>query len=666
MRDPSLSPFLERPSKVDIAQASSRERVARLEYEVASLKTEKRLMKQAQDAAVAKYERLLLLKNDELSQLQTNFDYLYSSRKELEAQLTEAKGTATKSTEGLNKELSQLRADQRKNKSRLLQIEKLYQKTSEQCEHLRLDLNCELTSNDQYRQRVESLHKELEAQTAINSDLLKQLLLASNVRTGAGRELEAMNMRCASLQKTNNELQCRLDVYLQQKTGNELLKHKNASLMSQIQALEGYKEKCARVEQMYSELQVKFDEYFTAISDSLDVPEGTEKVAAVKDFVLSFRSLQNKHLVTFDKLNAAETRVEHLETLLAESQQLCQMYMDQMQTLKAQEAERDAKLASLSNSAVLNQKEIEFLRQSLKDWDRINSERKASSGKVEPSAETKSNGDLYLANLEKLVDDYKQEIENLRKHIAATGLQQSDAPTKRPRLIDDEGLRAKTITALRNENIELMTQIKSLKDEVNLLRKNVNNSTNKGAILELRKNPFNDDQLVKQETLEALRTENRDLIAKYIENQQVEVVPRTVYARQEHDKEVQQDKIDTLVKKISRLQTVYAERSKDIMALVSRYFGYSIEFVPNPINPNDFCSKIKLISRYLRNSDLKKEPPYLILDVQKRSMKAHGDYEFKKMCEELVEQWVQEKYQIPCFLSALNLQIYAQTTANGH
>ena len=52
--------------------------------------------------------------------------------------------------------------------------------------------------------------------------------------------------------------------------------------------------------------------------------------------------------------------------------------------------------------------------------------------------------------------------------------------------------------------------------------------------------------------------------------------------------------------------------------------------------------------------DKEHSPPYLILDVQSKSLKANGNYEFKTMCEELVSQWVNDKHQIPCFLSALN------------
>ena len=143
-----------------------------------------------------------------------------------------------------------------------------------------------------------------------------------------------------------------------------------------------------------------------------------------------------------------------------------------------------------------------------------------------------------------------------------------------------------------------------------------------------------------------------------MKNGNVDYVPKSVFARQENDKDILQAKIDQLSKKLNRLKNVYTEKSKEILAIISRFFGYVIEFIPSPINLNDFCSKIKLVSKYMIQKDKEHSPPYLILDVQSKSLKANGNYEFKTMCEELVSQWVNDKHQIPCFLSALNLKIF--------
>lgn len=677
MKDQSLSPFLDQPSRLDIAQTSTRDRLGRLEYELQTLKTEKKLVENGRDATVSKYERLLEAKNDELARLQHNFDWVYAQKLELEKKRESAKSTPRRTDAKDVSEAKLLRAELKETRAKYALVEKKYGALQDKYEHLRADLNSELAAHDQYVSRIGQLQRDVQTLTASNKRLLEQQQQqASSTISGA----ETLKLRVSTLQKTNTELQARVDQCLQQKTGNELLKHKNASLLSQIHALEGYREKCTRVERMYSALQAKFNEYIGVIAASIEPlssgenAENADESTSVRDFVQSFKLLQKRHLVTYDKLNEAQARVVALEDQLAAANNRIEHELTpEINLLKEQALEKNTRIASLSRTAVLNQKEIEFLRNSLKELDRLSAanNKQTSVNSASAGSGSGSGSDLYLSNLEKLVDEYKLEIDGLRKMLSASNATTIEAPTKRPRLVEDSESRVHTLSAMRKENIELLTEILTLKDQIFNLRKQLESvedksdtSNNPSPILELRRNPFANDQFIKQQTLDVLRNENSDLIKKYVENGSVNEVPRAVYARQEHDKDALQEKLDLQIKKLNRLKSVYSERSKDIIALISRYFGYSIEFIPNPINPNDFCSKIKLVSKYMPQDDANGgNAPYLILDVKKRSMKAHGNYEFKTLCEELVQQWVTDKYQIPCFLSALNLQIYSQISS---
>lgn len=663
MSDPSLSPFLEQPSRVDITQTTYREKISRLEYEVTTLKGEKKLADQSKDAAIARYERLLQSKNEELAQLQSNFDFLYDSRKEVENSLSLEKSKVQLKLKSYSQDLALLQEENKQYRSKLQKFEKLYHSAVEESEHLRADLNCELASSVQYRERIKDLVREQSNQAAINSDLVKQLELKADSRGSWEREIESLKLRLSTMQKTNSDLQCTLDKYLQQKTGNELLRHKNNSLLSQVQVLEGYKEKSYRLEQMNAALQSKFKEYFLAISKSIEVPENSNESTAVKKFIQDFSLLQNKLLVTHDKLNESQLTVTQLESKISAMEDKQELYKQEIEALKKQNLEKDLTISSLRKSALLNQREIEFLRGSLKSLDNITSGRANSMKKPEDSSSGEAS-DVYLTNLERLVDEYKREIDDLRKQLSTFSPSVSEAPTKRPRLIHDIEANPKSMSVLQKENIDLQSTIRFLKDQLGVLKESLDlkqnpNDKKLNSVVELRRNPFASDQLVKQEQLDLLQAENRDLISRFITGNGVEEIPLAVYARQEHDKVKLQEQVDLLLKKMDRLKTIYSERSKEILGLISRYFGYSVEFIPNPINPTDFCSKVKLVSKYLKHADSKAEVPYIILDVKRRSLKAYGNYEFKRLCEGLVEQWVNQRYQIPCFLSALNLQIYS-------
>lgn len=666
MTEGSLSPFLEQPLRIDGLSSLHSEKVARLEYELASMKTEKRLVEQSKESCVARYEQLLSRKNEELARLQSNFDFVFNQRKELQLKMKNQQDVVSKSSSESDRQVKTLTAEKRALSAKIDKYERALLKTSNQCEHLRSDFNRELAANDQYRERVKALVVENKELARLNDDLLQRSnIFKTQLESDFVRTNEELKLRVISLQKTNDELQNKIDLLLQQKTSVELLKEKNASLSKQLKELETCQSRAAQLELANIELQAKFDEYFGMISSTIESHQASSKDEVVKNFIHTFKLIQNRNLILADKLNQALSEYDNIQrdhhALL---QKVRTEYEPQINTLNAQVSTQNVQLQELKTAKILNEREIEFLRQSLKDLDDLTSRQKSPS-----SSQTKDNTEKlamnqYLTNLEKLVDDYKQEIELLRKK-SSTPTINHNVPTKRPRLVDEEITNLKTANSLRKENLELSVKVKDLQEEIEVLRKQLALSK-KGSdeigqqVLELRANPFSALQMIKQETLDLLRQENHELIAKYVNSETVDSIPKSLFARQENDKDMLQSKIDQLLKKLNRLRSVYADKSRDLVAIISRFFGYSIEFIPSPVNPNDLCSKIKLVSKYIAQKGLDDNNPYLIIDVHSRSLKANGNYEFKSLCEDLVDRWVSEKHQIPCFLSALNLKIYEE------
>lgn len=666
MSDQSLSPFLERPSLIENDGLANRERLSRLEYEVRTLKTEKKLLELSKSSAIGRYEELLLKKNDELARLQNNFDFVYNERNDLKLKLANQKNILKKDSDDLGAKAESLKNE---NKRLLQEIEKLRRShsiSSGKADHLRSDLNRELSANSLYQERIAALEKENRNLIEINDECLariKELSLQAE-QSDNQKKIEELQLRMVALQKTNSQLNLRVDSLLQHKTSVEILKQKNNTLMRKAQALDEMEERNARLEHANLELQVKFEEYFGFIEASVDKSNSSGK-DVVLDFVLQFRNLQNTTLVLQEKLDDAQRRLTDLEEQLEEKNlSINQDLQPQIEYLQKSALVREQELAELRNLKLLNSKEIEFLRSSLKSYDQIFASRKGPETGPDPKVEATNQ---YMSGLEKLVDDYKTELELLKKRITTSPLP-ARTPTKRPRIVDEDDTKTRAVKSLRGENLELLVQVKDLKVQIKLLEEKLDlaqKGTNAGRIFELRSNPFNHDQVIKQETLSLLRQENKDLIMQYVEgNSEVELVPRSVFARQEDDKQALQATIDQLHKRVKRLQSVYAEKSKEIIAVISRYFGYTIELIPSSVNPTDICAKIKLTSRYLASSDGGNIAPYLMLDVHSKSLKANGSFKFKSMCEDLVSRWVNEKNQIPCFLSALNLKIYEERNEN--
>lgn len=666
--DGSLSPFLERPSRLN-AMSGAKENVSRLEYELSAVKTEKKLLQQSKDSSIARYEELLSRKNAELSQLQANFDFVYNQRKELQLKIKNQQQVSGKSSEDLSLKLKQLNAENKTLHVKLDQCERQYQAMSGKCQHIRADLNRELATNDQYRERNGFLEEENGKLTRINDSLLQRVQsLSARLESGdAEKKVHELQLSLVSLKKVADELQTKCDVLLQRKYNNELLKQKIASLTSKVQAAEKVQTQFDHLKSSHAELNAKFNDYFGLISAQLE-SSGEEDVL---NFIQSFKSLQNKNLIISNKIKEREVelteKTQHVQDLNSKiEKELSPLIEDLKHQVNDTVRERNELLKMLT----LNRKEIEFLRKSLRDLDNVvSSQKSVTSGAETQNPEKKDAVDQYMSNLEKLVDEYRQELDQVRHNSSVTsGL---TLPTKRPRLIDDDedqDAKSKNLVSLRSENLDLLTQVKNLEDKVQSLSTQLSQNANHPAgsnVLELRVNPFAKDQLLKQEVLDTLRRENEGLVAKFINSQEVETVPKSVFARQENDKDIMQTKIDQLLKKIDRLKSIYADKSREIITMMSSYFGYTIEFIPSPLNPHDVCSRIKLVSRYMIQLEPTVNPPYLLIDVRLRSLKAHGSYEFKSICEELVDQWVGEKNQIPCFLSALNLKIYDQYGRNN-
>lgn len=668
MSQRSLLPFVE--FRLSDSKGDLLGRISKLEYENGALRTEKRLLQQSSDTLKKRYEDLLSRKNEELAALQGNFDYVFNQRKELQSKLQNQKDIAGKSSSDSLAESSTLKKENRLLKQQLDRLERLYNSVTGKCEHLRADLNRELTANDQYRDQVKVLEKEILRLSQLNDDLAGRLNMAKRQSENGSviKTAEDLRLRNMSLQQTNSQLQAKVDLLLQHKTSVELLRQKCASLSNKVESLESADRRAAQLEIGRLEIKAKFDEYFGFLAQNLEGGDDAESQdAKVSSLLLDYRGLQNKNLVLYDKLNQAQVSITELtqsgEQLIAKLEQELE---PENRKLKEGLEKAQAELKELQKIKLLNTREIEFLRRSVKDLDAALLRKLSASS--EPEDKDKSQAtNQYLSNLEKLVDDYKKEIETLRQERNGVSVAPL-APTKRPRILEDDTHVFNTKT-LRNENIELLSKVKGLKDEVSILKNKLdaydNATTQTTHILELRKNPFNRNQLVKQETLDLLRKENEALITKFVNNADVESVPMALFARQENDKENLQNKIDQLNKKNSRLTSVYTDKSKKIMSLVSKFFGYSIEFVPSPMNPNDLCSKMKLYSKFQSRNGKESEACYLTLDVHTKDLKAHGAYDFRNLCSELVTQWVNEKDLIPCFLSALNLRLYQNKTTNS-
>ncbi|KAL6450992.1 LOW QUALITY PROTEIN: MAD1 Spindle assembly checkpoint component MAD1 [Candida maltosa Xu316] len=384
--------------------------------------------------------------------------------------------------------------------------------------------------------------------------------------------------------------------------------------------------------------------------------EDMTNTGKVQKFIKCFNETNAKNLVLQEKYNS---KVRQVEELTKEKEEIINEleteYLPTITDLEGKLKSYVEQITKLQRTVSLREKEIQYLRDSLKKMEEISKVKRTEGAPLE---EDKSLLE-YMSNLEKLVDEYKTRISEFEKKQAELKSIETSG-VKRQRRESNNSFQNQALE-LEKQNLDLSTKLKQAQTNVDNLKykvaqlEQIHGKQEEYKVLQLKNSLISQDQLIKQSTLTALRKENEELITKYVKGLDPEnLIPRSIFERQEDDKAKLQLQIDTLNKRINRLREVFTKKSKDIITIIAKYFGFIIEFLPNPINPSDLFSRIKLKSKYIP----KDEDCYLIIDTDSRSLKAHGNYKFKSICEELAKFWVEENNQFPCLLSAVNLKVY--------
>lgn len=616
-----------------------------LRHELSTFKTEYKLLQHSKQSMIDKYELTLDDKNNQIHKLEDQIGFLYKEKTDLQSLNLNSKQISEKAQKSLQLDKEKLDKEKSTLEDQLDEVDESVYNLNTKYQKTKSDLQCTVEINEQLEDRLQSLENDNNQLLKYNDELIKKLEdFTKNLNSNNMLQFnENLHLKNISLQKTNNQLQLKLDRLLQNKTSNELLRQKNQTLINKLNDYENLKLKYSALEIEKIELENKYTGFIKVFNDS---GQNVDK------FLDSYNHLKNMNIILEEKNSAYKTELNEYKTNLLEIEyQINNELQPTLENLTNANNVKQQEIEKLQSQAKLNVKEIEFLRSLLTKLEKVNKENQLEI--VQKST------DEYLSHLERLVDENKKEIAMLKLKLSSADF---TIGSKRPRV--DEVFKRKTegeISALQRLNTNLQTQIKDLETENDMLKSQMENMTLVNTkkqelhVLQLKANPFNKDQIVKQTLLDALRKENEDLHAK-LNNQDLDLVPKSVFERQELDIRNLQAKLDDLVKRNIRLKQSFTKKARDILSSISNFFGFTIEFLEGSINPNELGSKIKLTSKYTDSSELQNS--YIILDLPTKSLKAYGNREFKEFCQDLVEEWANDKDQVSCILSALNIKLY--------
>ncbi|KAK9324763.1 spindle assembly checkpoint component Mad1 [Lipomyces orientalis] len=312
-------------------------------------------------------------------------------------------------------------------------------------------------------------------------------------------------------------------------------------------------------------------------------------------------------------------------------------------------------LARVERQKNLAIKETEFLRDQLKTYD------------SEETMYMQGNYDKQKAGriekLESILEESKKEIVKLTDELKqAEKSNTGQAVNVRKHTLDDDdddrmGELLRRNRKLQDECTALMNKEELARKEIAVLEKRIaaleQAKKAQVRVLELRDNPAAKDQIVKRKMLDVLQNENNSLLAQL--HGRREDIGQVVGVNTLDRLKLEMKELETLVeekeKRMKRLKEIWSAKSMEFREAVYSLLGYKLDFLPN--------NKVRATSMFATSDE-----ESFTFDPELGTMKlsSRADSPFAQECSNLIQFWVQERREIPCFLAALNLELYDKTT----
>ncbi|KAI0469477.1 spindle assembly checkpoint component Mad1 [Xylaria cf. heliscus] len=317
--------------------------------------------------------------------------------------------------------------------------------------------------------------------------------------------------------------------------------------------------------------------------------------------------------------------------------------------------------ARLERQRALATKEIEYLRAQLKTFDA--EDETFDTGNFDQQKVDR------ISELEKLVDTYKEEVQNLHKELSAaessTGTLTLEPAVGSKRSHTDEA-ENEQLGELNRKRRKLADDLSKLQSAHQLLQKEhevlqsrltAAESANKTRILSLRSNPTSDFEAIKTATLAALKLENQELLSQLSKearrNPKIALIPASQLAAARREIEEAQRETASAQKTMRRLKEVWAAKSQEFKEAIFSTLGWTVTFIPN--------GKMRVESLYYPSQTDEHENS-IVFDGERGTMKVSGgpQSQFALRIGDQIQFWVRDKGCIPGFLAALTLEFYEE------
>lgn len=547
--------------------------------------------------------------------------------------------------------LAALNAQTQKDANKIAELENSVQSIVGEVDEARSQLN----AKDSQIGELETEVLKLKAQTgdAATMAIIRQ-------------ELSEQVAHIRSLEATNREQLTELRHLRQAHKAVAIVEEEKASLRRKLEDAETTKAELATERRQRERLEgerMAWAAYLESEGQAeFDSPEAVAR-ALVQERINSASLLE--------KTGSIQAQVVERDAIIRDLENEKTILDNQLESFKAGgggAASADKARNRLERQRDLAEKQVKLLRDQLKMYD-------SEDITFQPEKHDEQKAQR-IHELEELVDQYRTEVHTLESQMSSieSSINNSGAVvgTKRPAPTEDEdspqheqvGQLARKNRTLQDELDSLQRKHKVLEKELSVVRDQLAavRRSSSVRILELRDNPTAQHEVVKQATINELRTENQQLRQLIHDGETgtttFQVVPVSTLVALQRDLQLARDETASAKKKCQRLKEVFGEKSAEFKEAVFALLGWHVTFIPK--------NKMRVESVYYA-SETDEHERSITFDGDRGSMKFGGGpkSEFAVRLSDLTKYWVREKNCIPGFLAAVTLEFYEQAVQEG-
>lgn len=621
----SILPNIEKLNSNEYKEKELRKKIILLEYQLKTNENDYNIKLNNKDEIIRSLQNQLSISEKDKDELLTDEVFIFNKNKEV------------------NKELSDLKIEYNENMSKnQIKINNLQKNLSliEKSLNNLTNLNNEkdiLINN--FKIEIKNLKIELNNKLLINENLtnelklkdenLKKLLIVSN-------DQNQNNSNNKIIDKSTNLIHYENEISNNIKYIREL-EFKNLQISNKLKEFQGKRDFNKILIEENKELKLKLEK----------INNINENYEELKKNYNILKKISNKN----DNGDDDDEKLKQLEIKNSELINNLRLIEKNLINITNTNEINEIKLNNLNN---LKDNKINFLNDILKNFENENNYLK----KMINSNEDLNHSQFIIDNFNNIIKKFKL-IENKIENFKI--LTESDSNkrtfTNTDKLIKDY---QETIITKTNEIKDLKIELNQLKSEINKLLP----VKSEYRIIELVNNPTNKIEKIKLEMINQLRIENEELIKSIDNDNNDKLIPISVYHRLNLDIKLKEDEIKSLNKRINRLKELYSKKTNKFNEIIYKLLGYKIEIINND-------NLIKITNKFFnnKNSESGLGSEYILINL-KNSKNLNELIEFNKIKEiklnndklnNLINFWINEKNDFPCFLSALNLELFEKT-----